>query len=195
MTRLATRAELPRVALVLAHAFERDPVLSALLPADETVVDRLRRYFELEAEQALLRGGEVWVDDDVQAAAVWRPPGAWVDSTLRQLGRIPGYLSVFGRRFGAASRLATALGRVHPEAPHWYLPFVGVEPAAAGRGLGTAVLEPVLDRCDRERHAAYLEATSAACARLFARLGFEPREQVEVLPGATVTPMWRPPRQ
>lgn len=195
MIRLATREEIPGVALVLARAFERDPVLAPLLPAGGSAVERLRRYFELETEQALLRGGEVWVDGDLRAAAVWRPPGAWVDSTLRQLGRIPGYLAVFGRRFGAASRLATALGRVHPEALHWYLPFVGVEPELAGRGLGTAVLEPVLDRCDREGVAAYLEARSAAGARLFARLGFEPREQVEVLPGVTVTPMWRPPRQ
>jgi GNAT superfamily N-acetyltransferase len=195
VARLSTREELPQVALVLARAFEHDSVLSQLLPERGSAVDPLRRYFELEAEAALSRGGEVWVDDDLRGAAVWRPPGAWVDPTLTQLGRVPGYLGIFRRRFGVASRIAKTLARVHPVEPHWYLPFVGVEPGAIGRGLGTALLEPVLDRCDREGLGAYLEATSAASARLFTRLGFEPREHLEVLPGVSVTPMWRPPRR
>jgi GNAT superfamily N-acetyltransferase len=194
VARLPTREELPQAALVLARAFEHDAVLSQLLPERGSRVDRLRRYFELEAEGAISRGGEVWVDDDLRGAAVWRPPGGWVDPTLTQLGRLPGYLATFRGRFRVASRLATTLARVHPVEPHWYLPCVGVEPGAMGRGVGTAMLQPVVERCDREGFGAYLEATSAASARLFSRLGFEPREDVEVLARVSVTLMWRPPR-
>jgi ribosomal protein S18 acetylase RimI-like enzyme len=34
----------------------------------------------------------------------------------------------------------------HPSAPHYYLPFVGVDPSAQGRGIRAALLKPVLER-------------------------------------------------
>ncbi|MBS1844280.1 MAG: hypothetical protein JST53_07675 [Actinobacteria bacterium] len=36
---------------------------------------------------------------------------------------------------------------------------VGTDPAAQGRGLGTAVLAPVLDECDRDGVGAFLESS------------------------------------
>ena len=84
--------------------------------------------------------------------------------------------------------------RVHPREPHWYLFAVGFVPEATGQGRGTALLEPVLERCDSERVPAYLEASTADNARLYGRLGFEPREELELLPGLRVRPMWREPR-
>ncbi len=93
-----------------------------------------------------------------------------------------------------ASRGLNALARIHPKEPHWYLFAVGVVPEATGQGRGTALLEPVLERCDSERLPAYLEASSEDNARLYARLGFEPRDALEILPSVPVRPMWREPR-
>jgi GNAT superfamily N-acetyltransferase len=31
-------------------------------------------------------------------------------------------------------------GSLHPEEPHWYLPWIGVRPEAQGRGVGSALL-------------------------------------------------------
>jgi GNAT superfamily N-acetyltransferase len=86
------------------------------------------------------------------------------------------------------------LARLHPREPHWYLFAVGVVPEATGRGRGTTLLEPVLERCDAEHLPAYLEASSEDNARLYARLGFERRGEVEVLEGVRLRPMWREPR-
>jgi hypothetical protein len=52
----------------------------------------------------------------------------------------------------------------------------------------------VLQRCDDERLPAYLEASSEDNARLYERLGFARRDEIEVLPGVRVRPMWREPR-
>ena len=60
----------------------------------------------------------------------------------------------------------------HPATPHWYLPMVGVEPARQGRGLGSALIRPVLERCDRTGVPAYLEATTPRSRALYERLGF-----------------------
>jgi hypothetical protein len=52
----------------------------------------------------------------------------------------------------------------------------------------------VLRRCDTERLPAYLEASGEDNARLYARLGFEPRDEIEIFEGVHVRPMWRDPR-
>jgi len=62
---------------------------------------------------------------------------------------------------------------VHPRAAHYYLPYIGVAPEAQGRGLGTALMAPLIERCDREGVPAYLEATCERNAELYERLGFE----------------------
>jgi GNAT superfamily N-acetyltransferase len=190
--RLATEADARVAAELLAQAFVRDPVLGAFVGEGRTA--RMARYFELECLVAFAGYGEVWLDDDGLGAAMWRRPGGYPEPLSVQLRILPRYLQLFPRQFVRASRSLNALAKLHPREPHWYLFAVGVVPEATGKGRGTALLEPVLRRCDDERLPAYLEASSEDNARLYARLGFQPREEVEVLPGVRVRPMWREPR-
>jgi GNAT superfamily N-acetyltransferase len=60
----------------------------------------------------------------------------------------------------------------HPPGSYWYLQFLGVAPAWQGQGIGSALLAPVLARCDREGMRAYLDATSQRNRRLYERHGF-----------------------
>ncbi len=80
---------------------------------------------------------------------------------------------MFATRVPHALALITRMEHRHLHEPHYYIPYVGVAPHAQGHGLGTVLLRPTLDRCDRERLPAYLEATSERNAALYARLGFE----------------------
>jgi len=190
--RLATEAETGVAADILARAFVRDPVLTAFVGPDQTA--RMARYFELECQLAFAGYGEVWLDADELGAAMWRRPGGYPEPLSVQLRMLPRYLRLFPRGFVRATRSVNKLARLHPREPHWYLFAVGVVPEATGRGRGTSLLEPVLERCDAERLPAYLEASSEDNARLYARLGFERRDEVEVLEGVRVRPMWREPR-
>jgi GNAT superfamily N-acetyltransferase len=191
VARLASEADAGVAAELLARAFVRDPVLGAFVGEGQTT--RMARYFELECLVAFAGYGEVWLDDDALGAAMWRRPGGYPEPLSVQLRMLPRYLRLFPRQFIRASRSLNALARLHPREPHWYLFAVGVVPDATGQGRGTALLEPVLRRCDDEGLPAYLEASSKDNARLYARLGFQPREEVEVLPGVRVRPMWREP--
>ena len=60
----------------------------------------------------------------------------------------------------------------HPHEPHWYLNVVSTMPANQGQGLGTAVLQPVLARCDADGTRAYLESTNPRNHTLYHRHGF-----------------------
>lgn len=49
-----------------------------------------------------------------------------------------------------ALRLFMEVERRHPREPHWYLALLATDPSVQGRGLGTALLAPVLEQCARE---------------------------------------------
>jgi ribosomal protein S18 acetylase RimI-like enzyme len=104
-------------------------------------------------------------------------------------------IRVFGRRLPLATWARLRLERRHPHhPPSYYLAAVGVEPALHGRGLGSALMEPVLAAADSEGTAAYLEASTVRSRALYERHGFTVTGEIQ-LPrgGPPVWPMWREP--
>lgn len=194
MPRLAGPLDTPRIGEILGRAFARDPVAGAFIREGPDRVERLARYFEIECRLVFAGGGEIWLDEDELGAAIWRRPGGYPDPLGRQLRFLPTYIRLFPREFLRTSRAMSALARAHPKEPHWYLFAIGVVPEATGQGRGAKLLAPVLERCDADGVPAYLEASTAANARLYERLGFEPRDEIEFVPGVTVRPMRREPR-
>ena len=78
--------------------------------------------------------------------------------------------------------------------PHWYLPLVGVEPNAQGRGLGGALMRHAVARCDQEDAPAYLESSNPRNISLYERHGFEVMGEIQMGSAPPVTPMLRQPR-
>jgi GNAT superfamily N-acetyltransferase len=81
-----------------------------------------------------------------------------------------------------------------PDPPHWYLAILGTEPAAQGQGLGSAMLGPVLEECDRDGVAAYLESSKDRNLAFYGRHGFQVTEEWRLPRGPRVWGMWREPR-
>ena len=80
----------------------------------------------------------------------------------------------------------------HPTEPHYYLPFLGVEPENQGRGMGSALMHPVLSRCDADRTAAYLESSTPRNRALYERHGFEVMSEFKLgSRGPSLWRMWR----
>lgn len=194
VARLGTKQEAGVAAEILGRAFVRDPVITAFFRGGSPRAARIAQYFELECRLVSKGNGEIWLDDDELGAAIWRTPSGYPDRLRDTLPLLPRYVRLFPRELVHASRAMNRLWAVHPREPHWYLFAVGVVPEATGQGRGSALLAPVLQRCDAERIPAYLEASTENNARLYERLGFERRDEVEMLEGVRVRPMWREPR-
>ena len=160
--RQASAGDIEGMARSLARAFTDDPVWMWFMPDDATRTRRLEVVFATFTRKLYLRHGEdCYTTDDYAGAALWAPPGHEKMSTRDTLRIVPGWTRAIGwRQLLRSLRGVASFDKVHPHERHYYLPFVGVIPETQGRGLGTALMKPVLEKCDRESVPAYLEATS-----------------------------------
>lgn len=192
--RKAFEAESRALAAALAAAFDQDPVFRWMIPADGRRGARLRRFFSVELEQIVFPEGEVWATDGLEGAALCLPPERWRLPPRVAVGQGRSYARVFGLRLVQALAMLTLIERRHYRPAHYYIPYIGVRPERQGQGTGSALLAPILERCDRERLPAYLEASSERNAALYARLGFEHLGELRILGSPPVWPMLREAR-
>ena len=186
--RPATSADIPAVAETLATAFFDDPVFSYCYPDVAARRRILPRWVEIVAE-ANLPHEEVYTTDDVVAGAVWVPPGVGDDE---RMGAALGEIS--GEYAQTLFEIFERMDEKHPREPHHYLFLVGTRPEWRSLGIGSALMRPVLELCDRDAMPAYLEATSEGNKRLYLRHGFEVTGEIRLPDGPSMWPMWRTPR-
>lgn len=182
---------------LLDEAFQDDPVSGWIFPGDEyrrTTHHRLMAAFT----DVVLAEGRIDLTEDGSACALWMSvpadgPGHGEEQPDDDFARIRQDVDPDNERVELIGRLTAD---IHPSGrAHAYLWMIGVAPGRQGEGLGTALIGSVLDRCDREGLAAYLEASSERSARLYRRLGFETAGETLALPdGPYMWPMWREPR-
>lgn len=186
------------LARTLARAFDDDPITEFLFPfPDERT--RLRRNaaaYRVFLRQQLRREHPVHLAGDGASVALWVPPDEWkvpLGETLR--GALPS-VAALRSRTRAAFRGFAALERAHPrDPPHWYLALLGTDPDHQGKGYGSAVMEPVLGRCDDEGVHAFLESSKERNLPFYERHGFEVTGQLTFgLDGPPLWQMLRAPR-
>ena len=179
----------------LADAFGDDPVMGwagkfndnreRLVPLWRLIIN-----FRIGKLDPLL-----FTTEDNEANAVWDAPGDTDIATIDLVKGLPSMLRSFRTGVPRLLRMIQAMDKAHPKEPHYYLLAIGVSHTRQGRGLGSAVIQPMLDRCDQEGLPAYLENTKPKNEAFYARHGFERRGTLDLPAGCpSVMPMWRTPR-
>ncbi len=194
--RRVTDADRARVTAVMARAFDDDPIANWFSKQDERRSERIAAFMKLALERFTLPYGECYTTDDIQGGALWNPPGTWKLGLLQQLMLVPSTAGIAGWR--RLLKIIAGLDKVerrHPEKPHFYLLALGVEPELQGRGIGTQLMRPVLERCDRDGIPAYLESSKERNVPLYERNGFKVTEVFQVPHGGPpIWLMWREPQ-
>jgi ribosomal protein S18 acetylase RimI-like enzyme len=192
--RRATRADIPYLANTLAAAFSDYPWTRWTVPADDHI-RRLEAIFTLDLTEIGLVHDEVWTTDDCNAVAVWIPPTHLQRATVDWERHGKASALLLGDRLMIADEADALIAPHRPAEPSWYLATTGVHPDHQRKGLGTAVLRPVLDRCDAERVPCLTETSSLDNVSFYQRLGFEVTAKVAMPDnGPAVWVMRRAPR-
>lgn len=192
--RLAAPNDVEAMSGALARAFADDPVMTWMFPSEDFRSKRLPKMFRAMLVHICLPRGEVYTTSEVSGAAMWVPPGTWPFGRLEQLRLLPSTMGGLGRRMITAARFELMLESKHPREPHWYLSVLGTDPAHQGRGVGSGLLRPVLERCDTEGLPAYLESSKEQNIAFYARHGFDVTGELSIDGTPSVWAMWRPPR-
>lgn len=199
--RTAGEGDRERVVRLLDRAFQDDPVSGWVFPDP---VHRRATHPELMGAflDIVLAEGRVDLTEDGTACALWLsvPADAHPENAEQENGeqgddavQLREAVDPDNERVELIARLTAG---IHPSGrAHEYLWMIAVAPESQGGGLGTALVQHVLDRCDLEGVAAYLEASSARSLKLYERLGFDLLGQPLDLPdGPRMWPMWREPQ-
>lgn len=189
--RPALREDFGPLAQVLARAFYDDPVTAWFYPNAGRRLVQGRRFFAIRLRQ-LAGHGLLYTTDDRAGAALWAPPGRWREDLLQSLRMLP-MLPAMLPRIRRCARAVREIERRHPTAPHYYLSVLGTDPGQQGEGIGSALLAPVLRRCDASGMPAYLESSKEANLAFYAGHGFAVTQRIELPDGPPLWLMWREP--
>ena len=194
--RKVTPNEVPQVAGVMARAFDDDPFANWFCAQDKRRAARIYTFMELALKKLTLKYREVYTTSKYEGAAYWNPPGTWKMNILNQLMLTPSFAACAGwKRIPTVLKGLDAVEKKHPHEPHFYLLALGVEPDLQGKSVGTQLIAPVLERCDREGIPAYLESSKERNLPMYERNGFRVTEEM-VIPGGgpKLWLMWRDPK-
>jgi ribosomal protein S18 acetylase RimI-like enzyme len=157
------------VIATIVSAFIADPVERWLFPEPLQYLTHFPTFVAAFGGEAFARQ-TVWRLGGFAAVALWIPPGAEPDADkivaiLRQ--------NVSARQHRDVFAVLEQMDQAHPSYPHWYLPWLAVDPAQQGAGLGAQLLKRGLEIVDADRLPAFLETPNPRTISFYERHGFE----------------------
>ena len=172
LVRAAGREDLPRLAPMLAAAFQDDPVMAYIFPDPSVRRARLKGFLSVIFKSDL-PAGACYMTAQGEAATTWRAPGRGHLSFREMLQQAWPWIETSRTALARALIVSAASDANHPKEPHWYLHIAGCAPEMQGKGFGGAAIRAGLARCDAEGVPAYVETGNEANLAVYAALGFQ----------------------
>lgn len=193
--RHATPGDIDPIATTLARAFHDDPVKAHLIGGRAVTIEKVQPFFAA-FQKIQLPHGHVYTTPGYEAAALWAPPGEWKVPFSTVLAHSPTFLRLYGWRLWRNLGVLSMMEKAHAqfEAPHYYLEIIGTDPAHQGKGFGSALMRPMVERADDEGVGMYLESSKEANVTYYRRFGFEVRRVLALTKGPNMWLMERTPR-
>jgi ribosomal protein S18 acetylase RimI-like enzyme len=185
----ATVSKQKDIISTLVLAFSTDPIVRWMYPQPQQYLTYFPNFVKAFAGQAFDTGTAYYVNG-YAGTALWFSPGVELnEAPLIALLQE----SISESRHEQIFAILEQISEYHPNQPHWYLPLIGVEPTQQSKGYGSALIEQVLRRCDRDQIPAYLESSNPDNFRFYERHGFEQLATIQVGDSPPIYPMLRHP--
>lgn len=173
---------------ILTQAFAADPMFNYFTRSESSKL-RAIEYFSRSVLQYSQAYEQIYTtSDELKGIALWIPPGQFPLNDF-QLLKLGGYRVLFNlspRKIYEFLSLFTRVEKYHrsdlPQ-PHWYLLMLGVCPMYQSQGIGSLLIQPVLEQADRNGLSCYLETTTERGVRFYQNAGFEVLRTIEFARG------------
>lgn len=188
----ATWHDWKQVGDITGEAFAQDPVNQWAFRKPASI----RSMFRVMAREIYLRFGQGFIHPE-GGATMWMPPG--ISAKPSRVGMLRFALGQIAHgtpdAIGRGQALSQLMHDWHPRDAHMYLFSIGTTKAARGKGVGKALLAPVLAACDEARLPVYLENSNPQNSGFYGVHGFERMGVFEIggHGSPVMEPMWREP--
>jgi ribosomal protein S18 acetylase RimI-like enzyme len=170
------RKNIKSLSTMLVDAFYEDPFYRYLFPEESVRPVKTSFFMEILLWYGISYGRVTTVNDSINGAAIWLPPSSPMIRTrgMIRMGMLKAPLILGLDGFIKLIKTTHAWEELQKkeQKQHWYLMAVGVDPDHQGKGLGSRVLQPVLNEADRGNHPCYLETMTVKNVDFYERHGF-----------------------
>jgi len=169
--RKANRNDKDTVVEILTASFQKDPHVNWLV-AQSKRKNKLKTLVEYVFGESLERG-EIYISDNNKAAALWNS-----DKKEKFTFRFIVWNLYFLFHVGLRStiRALTAGKKIHDFYPknqrYFQLYMIGVFPENQGTGLASSLMNPMIERMERDNIPLYLETANSHNVEIYKKKGF-----------------------
>lgn len=187
--RTVTPSEKDDLLATLSLAFSSDPGIRWYFPTAPQFDTHFPRFSLAYGGKAFDHGGAYSVGDHV-GAALWLPPG--VEPDTDEIVEVM-HAALPEEKFAMLGEFIERVEQAHPTEEFWELAVLGTEPMHQGDGHGSRLMEPVLEKCDREDIPAFLISSNPQNLSFYLRHGFEIADTIHFPTMPPFFPMRRMP--
>jgi len=182
------RSQVEPAAIVLARAFENDPLHINYFPDP---IKRVKQNYHLMkfSLRYFMKYGEVYITSPkLEGIALWQ-----LEDPKKQQENKPRRLFADWLSFRLEIALGEAVEKVYSIydymistqyelAPslHWYFFIIGVDPNFEGKGYASRLIKPMLTRIDREQLPCYLDTNNENNVRIYQHFGFKVLKKYQI---------------
>lgn len=168
----ATLNDRQLVADILVRSFIDNKSVNYIIKQDEKREQRLKHLMEYSFDICNLFG-DVFISDDRNGCALIVMPDRKKVTIKSLLLDIKMALSVIGlSNINKAISRESAIKKIHPPVPLYYLWFIGVEPSQQGQGIGSKLLNEITQKGLSENRTICLETSTLKNIPWYEKHGF-----------------------
>lgn len=194
--RHALDSELDAVCILMAEAFNEDPLHEILIPDPKVRVNMLYEYFHIYIDLAKIRGGTLLAENNAGALVYFRPEA--VETADEDIAIIDTHIhKVCGSYSTAVATYTHGLEYYHPRTPpHYYIPLIAIQRSSRGGSVMANLFNALHSMADENNHPCYLECTRLRTRTHFSQWGYQDAGFTLSINGfPELFPAWRKPHK
>lgn len=158
---------------ILTKSFDTNKSVNYIVKQDKKRVQRVRALMDYSFEVCYLFG-EVFLSNNKKACALILYPDKKKTTLKSILLDIKLILSCVGlSNVKKALTRESKIKKIQPQKPMYYIWFIGVDPAYQNSGIGTALLNEVIEDSSRKKRPIYLETSTTKNLPWYKKFGFD----------------------
>lgn len=158
---------------ILTKSFDANQSVNYIIKQDKKRAARIRSLMDYSFEVCYLFG-DVFLSDDKKGCALVTYPDKKKTTPKSILLDVKLILSAVGlRNINKTLVRESMINKMHPKEPMYYLWFIGVDPEHQNEGIGSILLDDIIEDSENKGRPIYLETSTLKNLPWYKKFGFQ----------------------